>query len=50
MITINQRGLKIKSIKKLSKPELIGGDVDKKGKKVKAHLKHFSRYAVAWSN
>ena len=30
--------------------ELIGGDVDKKGKKVIAYLKHFSRYAVAWSN
>ena len=30
--------------------ELIGGDVDKRGKKVKAYLKHFSRYAVAWSN
>ena len=30
--------------------ELVGGDVDKKGKKVKAYLKHFSRYAVAWSN
>ncbi len=30
--------------------ELIGSDVDKKGKKVIAYLKHFSRYAVAWSN
>ncbi len=30
--------------------ELIGGDVDTRGNKVIAYLKHFSRYAVAWSN
>ena len=30
--------------------EFVGGEVDKKGKKVTAYLNHFSRYAVAWSN
>ena len=29
--------------------ELVGGNVDTRGKKVTARLKHFSRYAVAWS-
>ena len=29
--------------------ELVGGEVDKRGRKVTVYVAHFSRYAVAWS-